>query len=251
MHSALKSQLNRRALLIGAAAAATEFTSRTSWAANDSVPLNFYASRSGRFGRTQDSLLIGGILIPASTASQLEPQLKTLSEEVNFKIPLEFSTNFHNIRYYRRALSQFMALPDSLFAGVRIRTPNWPQDRAVWQSWRTEIEEKVFKELSKKSNLSVVSLKHDYDADIQIYKEISESLPLPATFDLLKSHRHSTRLMELSGFICKSLRKPEILATTPGNAKDESCRHTYSSFGIKEIETDIFTAKLILRNISV
>ncbi|NEH32604.1 hypothetical protein [Rhizobium ruizarguesonis] len=256
MHHTLETQLTRRALLAAAAAAITEAVTTNSWAAT-AADLNFYASRSGRFGSKRKSLIIGGILAPAETASQLETQLHATADELGFRIPLRFSTNSHNPRYYKRALSQFMALPDATFAGVRISTPNWPVDRTVWQFWRTSAEEKAFRELTKRSSLTVTSLRHDFDADIEIYKEVDEDLPLLKPVRLLKSYKHGSRLMDLASCICKSLDKPERLNSiaephAPNSNKylNDICRYTYDSFSIGGLDTDISTVKLTLKNIS-
>lgn len=217
--------------------------------------MKFFTGRGGRFGyEATPYVLIGGISVSFDTARALADQLDNLDRQQNFRLPLRFSTNRYARRFYDKAL-EILFSSDFVFSAVRIKTPtNWPKNRAAWRFWRKDLEEDAFELMAgDRLAVSVLTLKHDYDADIKIYEEIQTVLPGLA-FHIYDSSSKSPRLLQLSGMIAKCLNSPERLNREAlideeyksNLIKREMVKRTFDAFGLSHIDSEVRTSKLVL-----
>ncbi len=221
-------------------------------------PLIFYAGRSGRFGyRTTSKVIIGGLLAPKNVANQLEVELETLAQELNFRIPLHFSTNKHNLEFYRQALGAAFDRHGLAFVGIRIAHPSWPKQRSVWEYWRRSAKLKALSGVSQKVPLHFCTLKRDFDADRRIYNYVVKALPPDSGFQIYPDAEQSPRAMQLSGLLAKCLNAPqrleskdEYFAEYGSSHKNAMVRETFTVFELNRIDEEVDSDRLKLRHIS-
>lgn len=220
--------------------------------------LRFYAGRSGRFGYSETpKVIIGGLTASQNVANELENELETLAEKLDFRIPLRYSTNKHNLTYYKSAIEIAFDQPSVSFTGIRISYPNWPSDDSgIREYWRRGAESMALASVAVDQSLHISTLQHDFGADKRIYDYVKNELPSGSDIQIYQSTAQSPRIMQLSGLLAKCLNSPERLKSTDsaqtynGNThKNALVRETFRAFELNGIRGDIERDNLTLKNI--